>query len=234
MRIITSINGLLRSLAGSIGQASGEGRFFTTGLPAIDALAPGGGFVRGAVHEVLCDDARLGVLPILLAKVAAGDGAVMWCDFERVFYPPAAARMGLPLDRLVVVRPANKTDELWAVNECLRCKGVSVCVAPVNRLSRVQARRIQLAAETGGGIGLLLRPASALHTPYAAATRWWVQSVRGERTVQRWSVELIHGHGGRVGQTVLLERCRETHHVRAVETVVHRSGQPQTTKIATA
>ena len=81
---------------------------------------------------------------------------------------------------------------------------------------------LQLAAERGGGIGVMLRSSGAAAWPYAAATRWTVRPAPGERTVQRWSVELIHGHGGRVGQRVLLEMCRETHHVRATDAVVHR------------
>jgi hypothetical protein len=73
---------------------------------------------------------------------------------------------------------------------------------------------LQLSAERGGGVGLLLRPArgpeSACH---AATTRWLVRPAAGERTLQRWSIQLIHGHGGRVGQTVILECSRETHHI---------------------
>src|SRR2546423_471989 len=73
---------------------------------------------------------------------------------------------------------------------------------PPPRLTRVGARRLQLAAEAGGGVGLLLRPArSAQH--YAAATRWLVAPTCGEASVQRWRVELVHGHGGRVGRAVL-------------------------------
>jgi hypothetical protein len=87
----------------------------------------------------------------------------------------------------------------------------------------VQARRLQLAAEQGGNLGILLRSADAIDWPYAAATRWRITPARGERMVQRVRVELVHGHGGRVGQSVLLEMSRETNHVRAVSELADRS-----------
>jgi hypothetical protein len=96
-----------------------------------------------------------------------------------------------------------------------------------DRLSRVQVRRLQLAAERGGGVVFLLRPlkdkASNAPPPYAAASRWFVRPLAGNVSVRRWEVRLLHGHGGRVNQSVILEVCRETNLVRASEAVADRS-----------
>jgi hypothetical protein len=81
-------------------------------------------------------------------------------------------------------------------------------------LSRIEARRFQLAAERGRGIGILLRPYDRTANVYSAATRWLVAPQRGLRTVQRWRIELIHGHGGQVGQAVILEYHRETNSIQ--------------------
>lgn len=224
MPVVTSIQELLRTLpAVSLDLASKRGERIVSGLEAIDGLFSQSGLQAGAVHEVL-SSARLPATlwPVVLARAAATDRWVVWSDPARRFYPPAAAALGLPLDRLLVLQPKNASDEIWAVAECLRCTGVGACVAALGRLSRVQVRRLQLAAEKGGGIGILLRPAEAIHWPYAAATRWKVRPAPGERTLQRCHIELIHGHGGRVGQGVLLEVCRETHHVRATSAMAHR------------
>jgi hypothetical protein len=212
-------------------------KVFTTGLAAIDGLLPDpGGFARGAVHEVLADPAAEGLprfFALLLARAAARameGGYVAWCDARGDLYPPAVAAAGLSLDRLLIVRPQTAADEVWAAAECMGCRGVAATVAAPPRLSRVEVRRLQLAAERGGGAGILLRragPASAAH--YAAATRWLVRPAAGSETVQRWSVQLVHGHGGLVNQTVLLEVCRDafhtlraTHPVRALEPVADR------------
>ena len=227
MQIITSVDGLLRTLSASQTTIAKKSRSLFCGLAAVDALLPPGGFCGGAIHEVLSStDLPALLLPILMARAAAEHGWVAWCDLSRQFYPPAAAALGLPLGKLLVLRPEGR-DELWAMSECLACKGISACVMPLGRVGRVAVRRLQLAAERGGGIGIALRPAAAISWPYAAATRWMVRPATGERMIQRWHMELIHGHGGRVGQSVLLEMSHETNRVRAVEAVAYRQDQTQ-------
>jgi protein ImuA len=239
MQLISCHNG--RLLASALAEETlARPKVFTTGLRAIDELLPHDGFARGAIHEVLADPnhGMPRFFALLLARSAAVDrgtgfqrardnshgletrvtGAIVWCDPRGELYPPAVAAMGIPLDRLYVLHPKNPPDHVWALAECLRCKGVSATVAPVEKLSRIEARRLQLAAEQGGGAGILLRPLDRHASVYAAATRWLVAPMRGERTVQRWKVQLIHGHGGRMGQTVVLEHHRDTRTLQARET----------------
>ena len=228
MQLISAQDGVLRTLPlQRLGGAGGA--TFSTGLAALDALPPGGGFARGAVHEVLGEPAHgtPRFFALLLARAAAaGGGAVVWSDPRGELYPPAGIGSGLPPDRLFFLQTGS-ADEVWAVAECLRCKGVAATVAAPPRLSRVEARRLQLAAESGGGVGILLRPAGAPSAHYAAATRWLVRPDRGGEAVQRWSVQLAHGHGGQVGRAVRLEVCRDTNHVRAVNVLADRPGQAQ-------
>ena len=206
MRLVTSINGLLRTIdSASLEFADGK-RKVSTGLACLDGLAPGRGFVLGAVHEFLGPtDTPASLVPLLVARAAAQIGWIVWCDPLKRFYPPAAASFGLPLERLILLRPPDEAALNWSVTECLRCRGVAACVAWMGRLSFLHARRFQLAAERGGGMGLILRPGQAATQPYAAATRWMVRPASGERSLQRLVVELIHGHGGRVGERALLE-----------------------------
>ena len=224
MRMIAAHRGELQILD-SVEAVFAKGSGFTTTLDALDDLAGPNAFVRGVVHEILSERGQGPPMffATVLARAACGDRAIVWSDPQSLLYPPAIAAVGIPLSRLLVLRPKNEKDELWALTECLRCSGVGVALACPKHLSTIEARRLQLAAERGGGIGLLLRPKSAASTPYAAATRWLVSSIAGERTVQKWKVQLIHGHGGQVGKTVILEACRATNSVRALETVGDRS-----------
>jgi len=238
MRFISCHDGKLQILSPQEFRAP-AGRAFATGLPALDALAPGGAFGRGAVHEILCAPEHGTALffATLLARSAAassqdsaasdGGGAnrfICWCDPARELYPPALANHGIALTHLLLLHPDGPRNMLWAISESLRCRGVAAVVAAPPRLSRIAARRLQLSAERGGGIGLLLRNANAPGIDcYAAATRWLVRPAPGERTIQRWNVQLIHGHGGSIGQTVILEANRENHSVRALEPLAHRS-----------
>jgi protein ImuA len=167
------------------------------------------------------------------------NASIVWCDPRRELYPPALAAAGIPLDQLHHLRPKTAEDEIWALAECLACRGVAATIAQPPPLSRVQVRRLQLAAERGGGVGLLLRPHDATATHHAAATRWLVEPARGERTVQRWRIQLIHGHGGRLHDCVYLEYSRDphtpaTHRLRALPQLAHRPAAPKTTRRATA
>jgi protein ImuA len=114
--------------------------------------------------------------------------------------------------------------------ECLRCRAIRVTIGALNRLTQVQARRLQLAAERGGGVGILLRPYSAASTTYAASTRWLVRPAPGDEDVQRWKIQLIHGQGGLVGRSILLEANREANLVRASEIVADRPAQAKITR----
>ncbi|MCB9851187.1 MAG: hypothetical protein H6817_10845 [Phycisphaerales bacterium] len=93
---------------------------------------------------------------------------VVLIDAAGDFYPPAAADMGFDLNRLVVVQPANAREALWAVEQSLRCPAVASVVATVEGLADAQARRLQLAAESGQGLALLLKPARTTGRSFAA------------------------------------------------------------------
>ena len=186
----------------------------------------GDGMIEWTGGDDAGDDASPSSPPAAPGANPPAGAALVWLDPAKDIYPPALAAMGVPLDRLFLVR-SPIAEQAWAVAECLRCKGVGAVVAAPQRLSRVDARRLQLAAEQGGGVGLFLRPAGRASADYAAATRWLVApAASAEATVQRWKIQLVHGHGGRVGGTVLLEYCRETRALRASEQLADRPRQP--------
>jgi protein ImuA len=150
---------------------------------------------------------------------------IIWSDPRREVYPPALASLGFDLTKNFHLRAARDQDEAWAIAECLRCRGVGAVIAapPASkRMSRIEARRLQPAAEHGGSVGILLRQTGRGDDVYAAATRWKVSPMPGERTVQRWTIQLLHGHGGQIGNTVILEWRRETNSVHTLEKLADR------------
>ena len=248
MRMISCHSGKLQLLAEAGLKVSAD-RTFTTGLEALDALAPNRCFARGAVHEILTNPSNgeskffasilaraainsprtTGILPVPSTHV------LVWCDPEQQLYPPALVNLGFDLSRVFLLHPQTPADEMWAISESLRCKSVGAVIASPKRLTRIEARRLQLAAETGGSVAILLRHTDKDSSIYAAATRWLVAPAPGERTIMRWKIQLLHGHGGRIGSSVYLENCRETHHVRALEKLADRQTQtPAAPKRATA
>lgn len=229
--------GVIQSLKEQLIRRRGEAGVFTA-LPVLDELLGTGGLNRGAIHEVISavPQGQSRSFALLLARVGLGARAIAWCVEQRAserWYPPAAAMVGIPADRLITLCTANARETLWAVAECLRCKGVGVTIASINgKLGSIDARRLQLAAEQGGGIGILLRDATAKSMHYAAATRWLIESQPGKPDVQRWRITLLHGQGGQIERSIGLEISRETHLVRAFEELADQPAQTKKTRTA--
>ncbi|MCH8242002.1 MAG: hypothetical protein IH897_05255 [Planctomycetes bacterium] len=89
-------------------------------------------------------------------------------DTGNDFYPPAARQHGIELDRLIVVRVRRRKEAFWVVDQALRCRAVAVVIAALPQLDDRQSRRLQLAAESTGGIGLILRSARRRMKSFAA------------------------------------------------------------------
>jgi protein ImuA len=197
----------------------GSGEVISTLSPALDRLLPAGGFRRGALVEWLSSDSADGAatLALLSARgVLADGGALVVIDRRRLFYPPAAARLGIALEKMIVVRPASQADQAWALDQALRSRGVAAVLCSLEKPDSHTLRRLQLAAETSGVVGLLLRPRQARHEPSWAELRLWVEplarrpSLPGRSRLLR--VELLRSRAGPAGGTVELEipTLRET------------------------
>ena len=144
----------------------------TTGLPSLDEVF-GGGLPLGALCQVGSTTTGAGALSLALRLAcAAADRSrfIFLIDSAGCFYPPAAVQCGLNLDRLVIVRHARPSQALWAAEQVLRCSAAGAVIGLWPRLDERASRRLQLAAEAGGGVGLLVSGAGRMSpTPFAAA-----------------------------------------------------------------
>jgi hypothetical protein len=166
----------------------------STGCPALDQRLPWGGLRRGSLVEWLCEEpgCGAGAFALSAAREAQRDGgAILVVDRSGTFYPPAAAARRLDLNSLVVVHPANERDEQWALDQALRCEHVAAVLAWPRRLNDHAFRRLQLAAEISGAMGLLLRPASAQREPSWADVRMMV-TPRASRTGWLLGLRLLY------------------------------------------
>jgi hypothetical protein len=208
---------------------------FSSGTAAIDRLLPGGGLRHGMLVEWLAKQTASGAatLSLLSAREASRlGGLVVVIDRRQTFYPPAAAAWGLDLDRLIVVHPQTARDELWAAVQSLRSPVVAAVWATLQRIDDRAFRRLQLAAETGHTLGLLVRPANARGQPSWADVRLWTasmeQGTRSRELLHARSmlhafyrcayVRILHCRGGRSDGSVCLEIDDTVHAVREVKT----------------
>lgn len=157
-----------------------EGGVVSTGCEALDALLARRGLERGSLVEWLGTGRGGGAGELAwraaCAAARAGGGLVV-IDRQRRFYPPAALAWGVDPRRLAVVRVENDEDELWVVDQALRSPAVAAVWLQRDELSPRDFRRWQLAAERGGTLGLLVRPAHVQGQPTWADVRWQVRPV---------------------------------------------------------
>jgi hypothetical protein len=253
------------------------------GIPAIDRLLPGGGLRRGMLVEWVGENGKCRItnderkksdhssfvirhslfsfphtLSLLAAREACRAGGVLVVvDPARTFYPPAAVNWGIDINRLIVVRPRDVQDALWAAVQSLRSPAVAATwidaslglQLPAGRAGYREAalgkaghderafRRLQLAAQAGRTLGLVVRPASVRGQSSWADVRLGIcplsvvrcplPSFDEPRTTDHGrflQVHLLRCRHGRAGGAVTLEIDDATYTVR--EARVHHDAHP--------
>ena len=195
------------------------------GVAAIDQHLPAGGLLLGALHEVAGggNGAIHGTASALFAAGVAArtPGQVLWCVSQPDLFAPALEQAGLSSNRVVYVEAGDERDLLSAFEEGLRHGGFGTVVGEVARLSMTASRRLQLAAEESGALGLAIRrwrrqaEAADFGQPTAAVTRWRITALPASPLPvagvgrPRWFVELIRCKGGDCAEFEL-EACDGT------------------------
>ena len=178
---------------------------WSTGNSALDARLPGGGWPTASLIEVLLDHTGLGEVQLFLPALVkcqrnTGSGMsddapwLVWIAPPHEPYAPALVQQGIELGRLLVVRPASATEALWAAEQAL---GSGVCAAVLLWLKGSDdrwLRRLKLAAEAGGALGVLFRPERHRFESSPASLR--LVMTQGE---QETRLDLLKVQGGRPG-----------------------------------
>lgn len=160
-----------------------------TGQPDLSLIRP------GRVHEA-AGSARRAFAAALAGRLA---GPVLWIAERRgceTLCPQGLAPFLDPA-RLVLARPAGARPVLQVAEEALRSGAAALVVAELAEAPDLtQSRRLQLAADSGGGRGLCLVAEGRLR-PNAAETRWRCTPLPGGSGRHRW--ELVKNKRGRLG-----------------------------------
>lgn len=185
-------------------------------VPAIDTHLPGGGLALGALHEVaglgggVVDGAAAGLFAAGIA--ARTGGPVLWCARHPDLFAPGLAQAGLAADRVIHVHADDDAAVLAACEEGLRHGGLGAVIGEVARLSMIASRRLQLAAEEGRSLALVVRrwrrekDAAEFGLPTAAKTRWRVSPLPSSPLPvpgigrARWRLELLRCKGGHTAE----------------------------------
>ena len=153
------------------------GRFVTGSV--LDSVLPGKSFRRGALVDLFGNGTALAA--IIGREALRENGAIVVVDPAKRFYPPAAAALGINLERLIVIQ--REPD--WMVIQALSCSAVDAVLYWPHKVDAKMFRRWQLAAERGGSVGLLVRPSSARGSPSWADVQMVV-----EQSTSCWRVNI--------------------------------------------
>ena len=221
-------------------RARPDAQVLAFGVEALDRALPAGGLRLGALHEVAGGGAGAvdGAVAALFAAgiVARRPGPVLWCVTRPDLFAPALSQAGLDPDRVIYVEAGDEKTLMTCVEEGLRHRGLAGVVGEVARLSMTASRRLQLAAEQSGTLGLVVRrwrratEAADFGQPTAASTRWRVSPLPSSPLPvpgigrARWYVELIRCRAGACAEFTV-EACDEKGCLALAADVADRSAQ---------
>jgi protein ImuA len=202
----------------------------TFGVAGIDA-AIDGGLAAGRMHEV--NGLAAWSLAIMLAGRA--DGPVLWCAragvnrLDHQLYPPGCVALGLQPQNLLMVACRTPMDALWAGEETLRSGAVRMVVMEsAGAIDLTAARRLQLAAEAGNTLGLMVGMEDKPTFP-AAASRWQANLAQADPAQirpagLRISLQLTRNRAGAAGGQWMVEWNETARHLSVVSSPARRAG----------
>jgi len=196
----------LRALEKPAGIGDGPGTL-PLGVAAIDDTL-GGGFARGALHEIAAaSEAHLAAATgFALGLIAPMRARVCWLVEDMALaesgapYGPGLEAFGLAPECLLTVAVARPRDLLWAMEEALRCSAMRAVIGEWRHgvIDMVTQRRLSLAATESGALVLLLR-AAPTDDASPAATRWIVGAAPNDCL----AAQLVRNRRGPTGSWIL-------------------------------
>ncbi len=210
--VITELSQKIRTIERASHRCAPQSDITLNGLPGLERLLGEAGWPRGCLVEWLAEGCGTGSTGLALwaSREAWRDNLLVMIDSRRELHAQAAVPFAVDLSRTVFIRPEHPPDALWSLEQVLRTRGIGAVVCDVEKLSSQTCRRLQLAAEVGGGLGILLRPAQARGQPSFAEYRFLVQPLpppnKSDAVVsRRWRVELVRARRQFVERSIVVE-----------------------------
>jgi hypothetical protein len=172
-----------------------------TGFSALNALLPGHGWPLSALIELLPKSEGIGEMRLVvpaLKQLCREARDIVFVRPPHLPYPPALAKAGLPLNRIVWIDTSSDEDARWVAEQTLR-QGMAGAVLLWSDCAKdVALRRLQLAAREGEALVFLYRsPLKSIATSPATARLELSASPTGLH------VELLKVQGGRPARVTL-------------------------------
>jgi len=177
-------------------------------LGPLEKAFPNGTFPKGVIHEFVSfsrmdSAASCGFIVGILGKLMQNAGICIWISSVQTVFPSAISTFGADPASIIFVSMKQQKDVLWAMEEALKCPGITAVLAEIHQLDFVQSRRLQLAVEKSKVTGFILQHNPKLLLATTCAARWKVTSLPSQSDEGLpgignpcWNVELLKVRNG--------------------------------------
>ena len=193
----------------------------STGVEKLDNCLGGKGLRLGRVHEIINtentdakDASSLGFVIALLVRILNATNynkRVLWCYGKKKILNSQLSAAGLywlgfDPNQLIQANVLSEMDQYWVMEECLKCSELAAVVIELAHAKpqfknheSIAWRRLQLAAESSGVTGFVLRSCANVMkiTSSIPESRWGVKSLPSNDWRPMWELELLRSRNGR-------------------------------------
>lgn len=160
--------------------ARAYGKTIDTGYAALSAELPGGGWPVGALVELLVQQPGIGEMRLLNpALVASSKRPVALLQAPHMPNGLAFAYLGVPLDKLMMLRAPKTADALWCAERVLNARSCGALLIWQQHIRSEALRRLHLAAQATETLLILVRPLAAAQDSSPATLRLGVRPTDG-------------------------------------------------------
>jgi cell division inhibitor SulA len=141
----------------------------SSGYPALDELLPHGGWPQRGLVELICPHKGIGELQLLLPLLrerSHSQQSILWIAPPYPLHGKALQDAGINTRNSFVIPSQTSCNQaLWSIEKALQSQECGLVLAWQNWLSARVIRRLQLAANEGGTLGILFHQRPAANSP---------------------------------------------------------------------
>lgn len=161
-------------------------------LPSIDNALPFSGLQFGSIHEFFSTNkfppcSLLTFLANNSLKKSKNKKFIIWIGKE--IWPTAFALRDF-LENCIFIDPPNEKLLLWSLETALSSPAVASVITKTKNLKFSTTRRLNLAAQRGATLGLIVRD-KPTNSFSAAATRWSIKPIISASAHPRFELKLL-------------------------------------------
>lgn len=140
-----------------------------SGYPALDSILPWGGWPCRGIVEIVSTQEHIGELRLLmplLRSLSQQQRASLWITPPYAPYAPALLQAGIAVEHIYFVKAGiSWRQSLWSMEKALQSPDCALVLAWLQQLTIPVLRRLQLAANTGGTLGVVFHQRQLPNSP---------------------------------------------------------------------